>query len=109
MQVGQKVYTYNRITEPKEGSMFGKSRVEIRTGVIVAKEKRWHWSNIVPNFYYEYIVRETSDIGRDGIAGVLTAAFSGKPESLTFHKRDTLFSVYEFAVNQQEEAEEVDE
>lgn len=103
MNIGQKVYTYNKITDKKAGSVFGTTRTEIRTGVIVAKEKRWHWVNLWPSYYYEYIVRETSDIGRDDIAGVLAAAFNGKPESLSFHKKDTLYSVYEPPVEAEDE------
>lgn len=94
MNIGQKVYTYNKITEKKEGSILGSSRYEMRTGVIVAKERRWV-SGLIPTFYYEYIVRETADLGKDGIAGVLQAAFSGKPESLTMHRKDTLYTVFE--------------
>lgn len=75
MKIGTQVYTYK-----KDGS--------ISTGVIVSKALRWN-----PFPFNEYIVRETKDLGSVGIAGVLTAAFSGNPESLSMHERSTLYRV----------------
>lgn len=60
----------------------------VKVGVIVSKATRWE-----PFPRTEYIVREIKDLGSVGIAGVLTAAFSGNPESLTMHTSNTLYRV----------------
>lgn len=75
MKIGTQVYTYK-----KDGT--------ISTGVIISKATRWN-----PLPFNEYIVRETKDLGSVGIAGVLTAAINGNPDSLSMHTRETLYKV----------------
>lgn len=61
---------------------------KVHVGVIVSKARRWD-----PLPRMEYIVREVKDLGSVGIAGVLSAAFSGNPDSLTMHTSETLYKV----------------
>lgn len=87
MKIGTKVYMLDNGT--------------VKTGVIVSSARRWE--NIIP--HREYVVREVKDLGRDGIAGVLAAAFNGTPDSLTMHTANTLYMVHEQPVKSEEASE----